>query len=342
MALYGYTWEPIKVKTEDGWTLTTFKITGKVGEEAFARDPSLNPVLLMPGQGTDSVQLLGDGHHHDVVPLPLQIYESGFEVYIANNRGTTYSQVNDNYDISEPDFWKFSWAEMGLYDAVSNVKLVKEQTGKKVNYIGFSQGTVQMFYALAKLSHTELADDLFHFAAIDPCTIQVSEGDNVYTEGLFHFEDYGIYKFGGPGWPKDNITICKEFNADICKYATIYGALPEPVSVQTNLHWAQNCVENRFQEFSPNYSQGETTTDLIDLSKLDKVPITVWSGFQDGECSNAQAQIMVDEIGERVTYFRTVPWATHLYWGGPLNKGLYKELEQRLIDPEIRQYPLDQ
>ena len=45
---------------------------------------------------------------------------------------------------------------------------------------------------------------------------------------------------------------------------------------------------------------------------------------------------MVDEIGERVTYFRTVPWATHLYWGGPLNKGLYKELEQRLIDPEIR------
>ena len=26
--LWGLTWEPIKVKTEDGWTLTMFRLTG--------------------------------------------------------------------------------------------------------------------------------------------------------------------------------------------------------------------------------------------------------------------------------------------------------------------------
>lgn len=45
------------------------------------------------------------------------------------------------------------------------------------------------------------------------------------------------------------------------------------------------------------------------------------------------------EIGERVTYFRTVPWGDHGYWGGPLTLGVYKELEARLIDPELRPFP---
>jgi len=50
MDYWGFTWEPIKVKTDDGWTLTTFRITGKKGEtEPKARDDSLNPVLMMHG-----------------------------------------------------------------------------------------------------------------------------------------------------------------------------------------------------------------------------------------------------------------------------------------------------
>ena len=36
---------------------------------------------------------------------------------------------------------------------------------------------------------------------------------------------------------------------------------------------------------------------------------------------------------------RDVPWGDHGYWGGPLTTGLYKELEARLINPELRAYP---
>ena len=42
-----------------------------------------------------------------------------------------------------------------------------------------------MFYALAKVEESFLADNLFTFAAISPCTIDVSEGDTLYEEGLF-------------------------------------------------------------------------------------------------------------------------------------------------------------
>ena len=85
--------------------------------------------------------------------------------------------------------------------------------------------------------------------------------------------------------------------------------------------------------------QGETRTELIDLSKIETVPVTLWSGLLDDVCYNSQAKITVQQIGERVTYFRTVPWADHGYWGGPLTVGLYKELEARLINPELRPNP---
>lgn len=111
------------------------------------------------------------------------------------------------------EYWDFSWAEMGLYDDVDNIKMIKEITGKeKVSYVGISQGTVQMFYALAHIEDSFLADNLYTFAAASPCTIDVSEGDTLYEEGLFHFEDYGIHVFGGPNWEEDYKTICDNFS----------------------------------------------------------------------------------------------------------------------------------
>ena len=59
-----------------------------------------------------------------------------------------------------------------------------------------------MFYALAK-EQDWMAENLFTFAALDPCTIDMTEGNRIYEEGLFHFADYGIYEFNGPNWDQD-------------------------------------------------------------------------------------------------------------------------------------------
>jgi len=94
-----------------------------------------------------------------------------------------------------------------------------------------------MFYALAHLEESFFDENLFTFAALDPCTIQSNEGTAVYKDGLFHFADYGVYVFGGPNWDQDSKTICDNFDSDICDYANGYAG-GEPVSLQTNLHWA--------------------------------------------------------------------------------------------------------
>ena len=143
MKYWGYTWEPIEVKTDDGWTLTTFRVTGKNGEEeAPERDESLNPVLMMHGQGCDATTWVWPDPDIVDKPLPLMLFDHGFDIYMASNRGTKYCQEHDTLKIDTPEYWAFSWAEMGLYDDVANVKMVRDRTGKKVSYVGVSQGTV--------------------------------------------------------------------------------------------------------------------------------------------------------------------------------------------------------
>ena len=175
---------------------------------------------------------------------------------------------------------------MGKYDDVANIKYVKEQTGApKVSYIGESQGSVQMFYLLATMEEEFLKDNLFTFAAVDPCTIDVSEGNSLYEEGLFHFDEYGIYVFAGPNWTQDRETICSNFSQEVCDYADSTSG-GEPVSLKTNVHWAQNTIQDRFQEYAPDYMQGKTKTPEYDLTSIKHVPVSIWSGELDVTCSN--------------------------------------------------------
>ena len=48
MAKWGYTWDAHKVQTDDGFVLTTFHVTGKIGEQ-IETDKDRAPVLLMHG-----------------------------------------------------------------------------------------------------------------------------------------------------------------------------------------------------------------------------------------------------------------------------------------------------
>ena len=134
---WGYTWEPVKVKTDDGFTLTTFHITGN-SEGLFT--PTLPPVLIQHGDSSDGADWL---KNYWDLPMHLQLAEAGYDVWVGNNRGTEYSQVHDKYTVDDKEFWAWSWAEMGIYDDVANIKAIKEHSGaEKVFYLGWSQGTV--------------------------------------------------------------------------------------------------------------------------------------------------------------------------------------------------------
>ena len=77
--------------------------------------------------------------------------------------------------MDQPEFWAWSWAEMGIYDDVANIKKIKELSGaEKVFYIGYSQGAQQMLYALATVEE-ELSKHLHKFVAFALCTVDEAE-----------------------------------------------------------------------------------------------------------------------------------------------------------------------
>ena len=83
--------------------------------------------------------------------------------------------------------------------------------------------------------------------------------------------------------------------------------------------------------------EGKTQTDLIDLSSIDKVPVSIFSGELDVTCSNWEATNTKKTIGERVRHFRTVRAVDHgLVWDG--GKGvtdeLLNEIKESLVNPE--------
>ena len=55
MSNYGFTWDPVKVTTEDGHILTTFHVTGNP-EGPFT--PTMPPVLIQHGDSSDGADWL--------------------------------------------------------------------------------------------------------------------------------------------------------------------------------------------------------------------------------------------------------------------------------------------
>lgn len=84
--------------------------------------------------------------------MPLQLADRGYDVWMSNNRGTEYSLGHKTLTTDDKEYWEWSWAEMGLYDDPASISFIKEKTGHdKIFYIGYSQGTIQMFYGLAHI-----------------------------------------------------------------------------------------------------------------------------------------------------------------------------------------------
>lgn len=85
--------------------------------------------------------------------LAFMLADSGFDVWIANTRGTKYSRGHTSLDPGDSAFWDWSWDELVSYDLPASFQYVHDQTGQKLHYVGHSLGTL---IALAAFSQNQL------------------------------------------------------------------------------------------------------------------------------------------------------------------------------------------
>ncbi|KAJ1736290.1 cholesterol esterase [Coemansia biformis] len=181
MEYWGYPHEDHLLETRDGFILGTHRITGRRGADAGPDAASAGPDAH-PNTGAGGgkpVVLFWHGFmlssecfvcHPDWINiLPFRLAEAGYDVWLGNSRGNKYSYKHIKYVPSDQRFWNFSIDEIAGIDVPTTIDYILQETGAaSLTYIGFSQGTTQMFMALSR--NRGLNSKVSRFIALAPAS----------------------------------------------------------------------------------------------------------------------------------------------------------------------------
>ncbi|EZA61581.1 Lipase [Ooceraea biroi] len=134
----GYPAEAHVVLTSDGYLLTLHRIPGK--------DKDSLPVLLQHGLLCSSADWIVADKSKGLAYI---LADHGYDVWLGNFRGNTYSRAHVSLSPSDSQFWNFSFHELGVHDIPAMIEYIVNKTSQPLHtYIGHSMGTTA-FYVMA-------------------------------------------------------------------------------------------------------------------------------------------------------------------------------------------------
>ena len=133
----GFASENYTITTEDGYMIDLYRIPGQVSEETGSQP---KPAVLLQ-HGIDCDMMMWIFNSPDKANAFI-LSRAGFDVWIGNNRGTTYGMGHQSLDPKERPFWDFYQEDMARKDLPAFIDFILETTGlETISYIGHSQGT---------------------------------------------------------------------------------------------------------------------------------------------------------------------------------------------------------
>lgn len=134
---HGYPAEWHSLETYDGYKLNFVRIPHS-SKESPSQRLQRPAILLVHGLGSSSDVYLLTGPNSG---LPFLLADAGYDVWLANVRGNTYSKRHRKFSSNTREFWKFSWHEIGAIDVAATIDYILQFTGeKKLHFVGHSQG----------------------------------------------------------------------------------------------------------------------------------------------------------------------------------------------------------
>ncbi|KAL6431826.1 hypothetical protein ACFW04_007359 [Cataglyphis niger] len=208
----GYPVEAHVVTTEDGYLLTLHRIPGGKG--------SL-PVLLQHAFLCTSADwiMLGKGK-----ALAYLLADQGYDVWLGNFRGNTYSRAHISLSPSESKFWDFSYNKIGIYDLPAMITFITNMTSQPLHtYIGHSMGTTT-FYVMAS-KRPEITKMVKMMISLAPAAFIKSNIKNPFT-------------YTAPFWREIQSLLPVILSHD-----------PAGSSTKTLIHYLQALQTNTFRQF---------------------------------------------------------------------------------------------
>lgn len=91
--------------------------------------------------------------------------DNGFDVWVANVRGTRWSHGHVSFSERSKEYWDWSWEEMALYDLAEMIEYIYQETRSKIFLVGHSQGTLM---SLAAFTQSDIVKRVEAAALLSP------------------------------------------------------------------------------------------------------------------------------------------------------------------------------
>ncbi|XP_058789295.1 lysosomal acid lipase/cholesteryl ester hydrolase-like [Phymastichus coffea] len=343
---WGYKAEEHFVTTEDGYILALHRIPGAKGS---------TPVLMHHALLESSSCWVITGKSK---ALAFILADMGYDVWMANSRGNTYSRNHTTKSPSNQDFWDFSWHEMGIYDLPAEIKYISSINDKSLLYIGHSMGTT-MFYVMASERPDEAVNVKAMFGLAPVAFTNNIRGpfyifgnilhflqDNANHQGKYEFFNQNQYfKFAAKCICSRPLlrNICdiviqsvvgfSSKQSDAMLLPLVLTHTPAGTSMKTIMHFAQGIQSKQFRHYDHgikinNQRYKNPIPPEYDFRKI-QVPITLFWGQNDFLAQPKDVKRLYDQLPKKVAIYKiNDPEFNHLdfLWGIDAPKLVYSRL----------------
>nr|CAD7440684.1 unnamed protein product [Timema bartmani] len=348
---HGYPCEEHDVVTEDGYILTLYRIPSGRAQPKPAEERAGRPAVLLqhglvsssdtwvladpfnslgkttlstPGRDLKpNISAIGrqvycesDVLDHSATEAGFVLADSGYDVWLGNSRGNTYSRKHITLLPQQQQFWNFTWHEMGVWDLPASIDHILATTGQqRLFYIGHSMGCTT-FFVMAS-TRPEYNSQIQGMVALAP-GLFVKKAKSLVTKLLarYHEELWLIYtKYG---WyecfvhPKQMTSLMNTFcetgspTRHICEaiydhtlgsfnnqtVALMYLAhLPAGTSIYTFDHFAQIRKTGKFHHYDPSVAGKINKLKHLRMPEYDLSLVTAAVAIFYG-----QSDMMVDSV----------------------------------------------
>ncbi|NWX51870.1 LICH hydrolase, partial [Steatornis caripensis] len=344
---HGYPSEEYEVTTEDGYILGVFRIPAGRNSRNTGKKPA---VLLHHGVLGDSTHWISNLPNNS---LGFILADAGYDVWMGNSRGDTWSLRHKTLKSCQKEFWQFSFDEIGKYDIPAELYFIMNKTGQKdVYFVGHSEGTTTGFIAFS--TYPELAQRVKVLFALGPvATITYATSPLVILTRL----PPSLIRLilGCKGALHQNellkrplIWICRSLskacsriffylagnrmqNLNVSRIDTYVGHNPAGTSVQNIIHWHQVIHADRFQAYDYGSKENmkkynQSTPPVYNIEKI-SIPTAVWSGGHDKFADPKDMAKLLPRISNLIYHEHFPAWG-HLdfLWGLDTTEKMYRRI----------------
>ena len=353
---HGYPAEEHFITTQDGYILGVHRIAGGKGASVKASDKPRPVIYLQHGLLCSSADWVVNPVNDS---LAFMLADAGFDVWMGNSRGNTYSLSHQSLSVKSDEYWQFSWDEMAQHDIPATLDHIEKVTKQpQVYYVGHSQGTMVAFAGFS--ANQTLAKRIKTFFALAPVAYLGSMQSPIKYLAQFApeikwlFKILGVRDFMPQSWILEWLashmctlsfgeSVCANVVFVICGYdppqmnktrLDVYMThSPAGTSVQNMLHYAQGYQSKRFQKYDFGKEEnkkkyGQSIPPEYDLSSF-AVPTVLYSGGQDWLADPSDVEILERKIPKQsiIKKVNIPPWM-HLdfIWGVDASRMVYKHI----------------